>query len=136
MTRARLALLVSMGVGLLAAAAFPRDVAPSPVIVVEMHEFRFRPAVIRLQVGRPATLRFVNRGQIAHQIETSMFGRVPVSVTDAESYIEAPGLSVLRVQPGAAATLQFVARVRGRFPFACTIEGHQEAGMSGVFVIP
>jgi len=100
-----------------------------------MNEFRFRPAVIRLQVGRPASLRLVNRGQLAHQFQTEAFRHLPMTIVDAGTYIEAPGLEVLRLQPGATATLRFTPRVRGRVLFACTIEGHQEAGMAGVIEV-
>jgi len=104
-------------------------------IIVDMAEFGFRPATITLRAGRPAILRLVNRGQIAHQIETALFHQVPLTVTDAVLSIEPPALTVLRLRPGATARVRFFPQVSGRFPFACTIEGHREAGMTGVCVV-
>ena len=135
MRRTFIMLLALTGLGALAAPASLSPAVSPTTIVVEMDEFRFRPAVIRLQVGRPATLRLMNRGQIAHQFQTEALRHLPVIIADNESYVEAPGLEVLRLQPGAAATLHFTPRVRGRVRFACTIEGHQEAGMAGVIEV-
>lgn len=102
---------------------------------IEMRDFRFLPATVQLAVGRPATLRFVNRGQLAHQFDTGYLRALSVTVADENVRVEAPGLDYLRLQPGGAASLQFVPRRRGRFEFACTIEGHREAGMKGVIVV-
>src|SRR3990170_5086266 len=118
-----IALIALMGHGSVASPASLGRAAPPATIEVEMNEFRFRPAVIRLQVGRPASLRLVNRGQLAHQIQTEAFRRLPMTSVDEQSYVEAPGVEVLRLQPGGAATLRFTPRVRGRVRFACTIEG-------------
>lgn len=104
-------------------------------IRVEMVEFAFRPAVIRVQAGRLIALRLVNRGQIAHQFETVALRTVAVTVADNQIDVEAPGLQMVRLQPGASATVQFLPRQRGRFPIVCTIEGHREAGMVGVLEI-
>ena len=101
-------------------------------MLVEMVEFAFRPAAIRVKMGQSVTLRFVNRGQIAHQFGTDYLGTVPVVSSDTRMRVETPGLEALRLQPGESATIQFVPRRRGRFQFACTIEGHREAGMEGV----
>lgn len=103
--------------------------------LVEMVEFAFHPATIRVKVGQSVTLRFVNRGQIAHQFVADFLRTVPVVVNDSRMRAEAPGLDALRLQPGESATIQFVPRQRGRFQFACTIEGHREAGMQGVLQI-
>jgi len=135
MRRTLIILLTMAGLGVLAASASPSSEVSPTTLVVDMLEFRFRPAVIRLQVGRPATLRLVNRGQLAHQIQTDAFRHLPMTIVGEASYVEAPGLEVLRLQPGGAETLRFTPRVRGRVRFACTIEGHQEAGMAGVIEV-
>ena len=130
-----IATIALMGLGS-AASPDSRSPAASPTTIeVEMGEFRFRPAVIHLEAGRYTTLQFVNRGQLAHQVETVAFRRLPMTIVDPQSHIETSGLEILRLQPGAAATLRFTPRVRGRFRFACTIEGHQEAGMTGVLEV-
>ncbi len=100
-----------------------------------MHEFAFRPATIRLTAGRPVRLLLVNRGQIAHQFETAYLHTLPVrAVGDAVS-AESPGLDLIRLNPGGTARLEFLPRGKGRFVFACTIEGHKEAGMHGILEV-
>ncbi len=108
---------------------------PPEVVRVEMSEFAFRPSVLRLTSGRPARLLFENRGQIAHQFESDALLRVPVRIVDERIHTETPGLEVLRLAPAASARLEFLPRLKGRVEFACTIEGHREAGMRGVLEI-
>ena len=105
------------------------------VVRIEMREFQFLPAVIRLPGGRPVTLRFVNKGQLAHQFEAGYLRALAVTITDDATRVEAPGLDFLRLQPGGTASLQFVPRRPGRYEFACTIEGPREAGMKGIILI-
>ncbi len=100
-----------------------------------MSEFVFRPAIIRLTAGRPVRLVLVNRGQIAHQIETAYFRGLGVRIVSNGMYMEAPGLDLIRLDPGGTARLEFLPRKKGRYVFACTIEGHREAGMQGVLEV-
>lgn len=102
---------------------------------VEMKEFAFAPAVIRLPRAWPVKLIFVNRGQLAHQFESDALRGVPVAVVDQTLHVESVGLEHLRLQPGGGASLQFFPRTAGRFQFACTIEGHREAGMKGILLV-
>ncbi len=109
--------------------------AASDTLVVEMREFTFRPALLRVQAGRPVTLQLVNRGQIAHQFDTKALDGLALTVSDEHIRFEGSGFEILRLQPGASATMSFMPRRKGRFPFACTIEGHREAGMVGVLEV-
>ena len=102
---------------------------------VEMKEFTFTPAVIRVLRGWPVEVIFINRGQLAHQFETAALHLIPVTVVDNTLHLESIGLEHLRVQSGGAASLQFFPRTGGRFQFACTIEGHSEAGMTGILEV-
>ena len=107
---------------------------PSP-IRVEMIEFAFRPATIHLTAGRPVRLELVNRGQIAHQFEAAYLRALPVRITGGTVYVETAGLDVIRLDPGGTARVEFLPQRKGRFVFACTLEGHQEAGMQGVLEV-
>ena len=106
-----------------------------PLIRVEMSEFAFRPATIHLSAGRLVRLELVNRGQIAHQFETAYLRALPVRITGGTVYAEAAGLDVIRLDPGGTARVEFLPLRKGRFVFACTLEGHQEAGMQGVLEV-
>jgi uncharacterized cupredoxin-like copper-binding protein len=117
-----------------AARAVPAAVLPSTprIVDVEMTEFAFRPRVISVESGRTVRLVFANRGRLAHQFETDYLRALPVRVMDESIIAETSGSAFLRLEPGAAASIDFTPRRRGRFAFACTIEGHQEAGMRGI----
>lgn len=114
------------------AAGGERDAATPLSLRVTMTEFAFRPSVIRLPAGRPVTIELANQGQLAHQFDAPQLRRIPITVRADDLYLEAPGIEVVRLQPGRRARLTFVPRTRGRFRFACSIEGHAEAGMTGV----
>ncbi len=112
----------------------PASQAAGPV-KVEMVEFAFRPAVIRVRAGQMITVNLVNRGQIAHQFQTEALRGLAVTVTDVQMHLETSSLEILRLQPGAFAAVWFTPRRKGRFRFACTIEGHREAGMEGILEV-
>ena len=124
-------------IAILIALTFPGRLTAQPpfVIRIEMGEFAFRPAVIRLPLGRPARIVFTNNGQIAHQVEAAYLQRTSATVVTPTIRVEAAGLDIVRVDPAGSARIEFVPRAAGRFPFACTIEGHQEAGMTGTLEI-
>jgi uncharacterized cupredoxin-like copper-binding protein len=109
--------------------------SPVTIVQVEMAEFSFRPSVISVQAERPVRLTFVNKGRLAHQFETDYLRTLPVRVFDEAILMEAPGAGFLRLEPEASASIEFYPHRRGRFAFACTIEGHREAGMKGVLEV-
>jgi len=102
---------------------------------IEMREFAFLPATVVVTAGRPTRLLLVNRGQIAHQFEADYLRTLPVTIVTVTAHVESPGLDVVRLEPEGTATLEFLPRQKGRFTFACTIEGHREAGMRGVLEV-
>ncbi|MGQ0571170.1 MAG: cupredoxin domain-containing protein [Armatimonadota bacterium] len=118
--------------GLLLVLPAPVGAQGPQIVRVEMTEFAFRPATIRLAAGRPARLISLNRGQIAHQFETSLLQRAAARIIDEAIHVETNGIAFVRLEPGTSALLEFLPRERGRFAFACTIEGHREAGMRGL----
>ena len=129
---ARIILLACLLFLVLPVSAAPQTPA---VIAVEMREFAFQPALIRLTADRPVRLVFANRGQIAHQFESDYLRQIPARVMDVTLSVETAGLEFVRLAPGSSATVEFLPRRRGRFTFACTIEGHREAGMHGVLEV-
>lgn len=100
-----------------------------------MKEFVFTPSVVRVQKNRPVRILLVNQGQIAHQIETEYLRHEVIRLTGETLHLDVNGLNVLRLQPSSWSRVQFTPRRSGRFMFACTIEGHQEAGMKGTLVV-
>jgi uncharacterized cupredoxin-like copper-binding protein len=126
-----LAAAAALAMPVLAVAQVPRPVT----VEVDMVEFAFRPSVIRLEAGRPARVVLRNRGQIAHQFEADYLRKVPVRLVDVTLDAEVNGVDVVRLDPGGSARLEFFPRQKGRFTFACTIEGHREVGMHGVLEV-
>lgn len=114
----------------------PRADAQSAVTVqITMTEFAFHPAAIRLNAGRRVRLILIDGGQLAHQFDATYLYGTPVRVADTVIAVEAPGAGAVRLNPGGTASLEFVPARRGRYAFACTLEGHREAGMSGTLDI-
>src|SRR2546425_6779345 len=80
-------LLVLAGIVTFPVASAERGAGP---ILVEMVEFAFHPATIRVRVGQSVMLRFVNRGQIAHQFVADYMRTVPVVANDSMMRVEVP----------------------------------------------
>lgn len=135
----RAARLISSAVlaGALVLSIPPRSIAEvsRAVVEVEMLEFAFRPQLLHLRSGVPVRLVLRNRGLIAHQLETDYLQHVAVRLSNEALYVEAPGLHLVRLNPGGRARVDLLPRQRGRFTFACTIEGHREAGMRGILEV-
>src|SRR3972149_713302 len=110
--------------------------AGSPLVArIEMSEFTFRPTVVRLPAHPPGEAGPRKPGPDRPQFETVYLYKTLAVVVHTALRVEANGGEFVRLQPGATATLTFLPRVRGRFPFACTIEGHREAGMVGLLEV-
>jgi uncharacterized cupredoxin-like copper-binding protein len=131
MARAVSAAVVGL-VGAVVAAASGTSAAPPRVAEIQMTEFAFRPAVVQISAGRPVTLVLINRGQLAHQFGTVYLRTVASRVVSGALMVDSVGLEVVRLNPGVSARLEFLPLRRGRVAFACTIEGHREAGMTGL----
>jgi uncharacterized cupredoxin-like copper-binding protein len=127
----RLLTLVNLALVMAAPSVIGAQVLTPRIVEIQMTEFAFRPAVIQLDAGRPVRLVFINRGQIAHQFESVYLRGLPLTIIDDALHVEARGLDLIRLDPAKSARVEFLPRQRGRFVFACTIEGHQEAGMRG-----
>ncbi len=124
-------MLVTLSLATALPGARGAQVETQRTVEIQMTEFAFRPSVIHLDAGRPVRLVFTNRGQIAHQFESIFLRGLPLTIIDDALHVEARGLDLIRLDPAKSARLEFLPRQRGRFVFACTIEGHQEAGMRG-----
>lgn len=123
---------VGVLIGLILIAPIPSGLTQIPrTLRIEMTEFAFTPAVVSVSKGRSVQLLIVNRGQIAHQFETDYLRTATTRVIGETFYLEVNGLDILRMQPGNWARVQFTPHRSGRYSFACTIEGHREAGMKG-----
>lgn len=81
-------------------------------------EFKFDPKIISVQAGRTVHLVLDNsRGSIEHDL----------SVPELGLYLKA--------EAGKSAERRLVFDRAGEYPFKCSLPGHQEAGMVGVFLV-
>jgi uncharacterized cupredoxin-like copper-binding protein len=127
----RLLTFVTLALVMAAPNVIGAQVLTPRIVEIQMTEFTFRPAVIQLDAGQPVRLVFINRGQIAHQFDSTLLRAVPLTIIDDALHVETRGLDLIRLDPAKSARVEFLPRQRGRFSFACTIEGHREAGMRG-----
>jgi plastocyanin len=94
-------------------------VAGTGSLAVTASEWRFDPAILRVEAGAPVTLTVTNTGAQLHTLT------VPRLRVDTGT-----------IEPGAAATLTFTAPTgRGSYDVICTFPGHEEAGMIGSLVV-
>lgn len=115
--RKLLALVVAGLVVSVAVAAGLAGTAPK-VVKVTAKEFAFEPKEVKVKAGQPVKLVLENKGVIEHDI-----------------VVEKLGLKTSTIQPGKTAELTFTPKAKGRYPIACSVPGHKEAGMTATLVV-
>jgi plastocyanin len=116
-------------------------------ITITGQDIRFDPSELRMQVGEPVRLVFINEGSIDHDV--SILGIVSSdNVDEASGHADgtsdghgsshsvdmmSPGTVHLAAAPGQRASVEFTPKA-GVFDVICTIVGHVEAGMSGIVI--
>ena len=110
------------------------DWSKMETITVTMTDYAFNPASVVFRQGVPYKLVIENRGSEKHYFTAEHFFRAIAtrklqSNTDGE--VKAPYFSAIEVYPGRSLDLYFIAVKAGRYPFVCTVEGHEVMGMKG-----
>jgi uncharacterized cupredoxin-like copper-binding protein len=101
----------------LAAARTDRDTrAAASTIQVKGGEFFFRLSAKSIPAPTKVTFTFKNIGTVAHDFKIN-------------------GKKIPLTQPGKSATLVVTFTKKGSFPYLCTVPGHAQAGMKGVFTV-
>src|SRR5256712_13944909 len=134
-----------------------------PRITVTISEWKFTPATITLEVGKPVDITLENKGVLAHVFMVYTKPKQPLTpnASDrweyvlANTYLSSPGeimvysrnefivagtgISEITLEPGKKATLTFVPSKKGTFEFACLILGggvdHYKSGMMGTLIV-
>ncbi len=127
-------------------------------ITLIMGDFYYKPNRMTLQVGVPAEITLVNRGNKQHEFmvytrpRPGMSGRRLHDWAEEQTYFKgmtvevptAPGVKAeyvrnvlveVMVGAGKTAVLRFTPTRTGTFEMACLIKGHYEAGQKGTFVV-
>ncbi len=143
-------------VGLLVAlmALGPAEAQGVQTLTITMREYRYTPKRVTLQVGVPAEVTLVNKGQLKH--EFMLYDRMPtggmmvghewveqhnyfhgMTVNVAGGKVTRKGADIFEVTVGAgqAATVKFTPTRKGTFEFGCMIKGHYENGQVGFLTV-
>ena len=94
-------------------AAGTRQHAAVTTVTVAASEFKFKLSRKTAPVGT-VVFKVVNKGKIAHDFKIN-------------------GKKTPLLKPGKSATLKVVFKKKGRFAYLCTVPGHAQLGMKGVF---
>ncbi|MBI5303874.1 MAG: cupredoxin domain-containing protein [Chloroflexi bacterium] len=116
--------------------------APSRVqeVQVETTEFKFLPATIQVEAGRPVKLTLLNKGAVEHDLSV-----VEILLSDVKTTTDSHGhdMSNMPVQPklhiaavaGKSSVIEFTPTRPGTYDVLCTVAGHKEAGMLAKLVV-
>lgn len=127
MNRTRLSLLL-LSLALLLAACVPTPDAPAPdgpaleetdvlYLTLDAHDIRWSEQAFTVTAGQPVTLRITNAG-----------------VLDHDFVLEALALEA-KLSPDQSIELNFTFEEPGEYEFLCTVAGHIDAGMTGMFTV-
>ena len=118
-TLSRLVLVALISAACSGGAAQTAKPAAAAIRVAGDDTMRFMPNEIRVKAGQPATVEFVNQGQILHDLVTKNQA-VDVAVASP---------------PGTSRSGAFTPAGPGRYEFFCGQAGHEQAGMKGTIVV-
>ena len=110
-------------------------------VTIELGEHAFDPANLSLKVNRPYRLVLKNRGDADHYYTAAEFFK-SVAWRKAQTprphggEVKAPYLSAVEVyKKGGTFELFIVPLKKGVFPVVCTIDDHQDKGMTGTITV-
>jgi plastocyanin len=108
------------------------EVAAAPeTIVIRLASFAFTPDHLRLRVGMPVRLQFVNESSGAHNFSAPAF----FAASNFAPGSSPPPDGKLEVAERSTAELTLTPRVAGSFPVKCSHFLHSLFGMTGTIVV-
>lgn len=91
-------------------------------ITIKATEWKFEPAIISVEAGKPIKLVLRNDGKIEHNVHVT-----GLTVGGKELQLDA--------KTGETVSLEFTPDKSGTFELACTLPAHKDAGMVGKLVV-
>jgi uncharacterized cupredoxin-like copper-binding protein len=131
-------ILAVLLIGLLSACA---SAEPAKELIVTMNDFSFTPAQITVEAGQPVEISFVNEGTQEHDF---VIAQIDVSNVVAEGsgmgehHMSGEHVEYdlhISINAGETGVLKFTADEPGTYKILCSVEGHEEAGMTGELIV-
>ena len=117
------------------------DWAKMQTVEVVMTEHHFEPKDLAFKVGTPYRLVLKNRGELDHYYTAAEFFKA-VAWRKAQTprprggELKAPYFTAVEAYKGGGTVeLFFVPVKRGKYPVICTLEDHEEKGMTGSITV-
>lgn len=115
-------------------------------ITVRASEFKFEPSTIKVQAGKTTRLTFINDGVVEHDLEVRGLKAEEVRIVKQSAGLTPEMASHLKEKtsqgtihvaaaPKQQTTIEFKASQEGTYQVACTVPGHEQAGMRGELVV-
>jgi uncharacterized cupredoxin-like copper-binding protein len=112
---------------------------PAPqTVTIQLSEYKYEPARVEFQNGKPVELRLVNSGKVLHEFVTDMLLDLTVDLETRDAIAMVQGVEELEIPAGATVVLRFTPKKAGEFSFRCDAEqpvSHHENGMKGTLVV-
>ncbi len=116
-----------------------RTLPPGPqTVTLRLSEYKYDPARVEIQNGKPVELRLINSGKVLHEFVTDMLADVTVDLETGGTVALVRGVEELEIPAGATVVLRFTPQKTGEFTFRCDAEepvSHYEKGMKGALIV-
>lgn len=126
---------------LLLSACASRSSQPSNELTVEMTDFAYTPSSLTIPAGQPITLTLNNTGNIEHDFVVEKISATTKLIQDNGSTAHhAHGAEQsfdvhVSARAGETSIVELTVSEPGTYKIFCSVEGHEEAGMSGELTV-
>ena len=114
--------------------------APPRALSLTMSDLAFEPETITVREGERVEVQLTNTGSMEHDFtidDLPLEGLRSSGGTQAAGHAHHEADAALHIALAArdVGSLEFAATESGAYEYYCSVAGHREAGMSGVFVV-
>lgn len=91
-------------------------------VIFKVAEWKFDPATVKVEAGKPIKLVLRNEGKIVHDLKIA-------GLTSGGKEVQ------LEAKPGESTSVQFTPEKAGVYEAICSLPGHKDSGMAGKFEV-